>query len=185
MGLFEHVAVGFSMVLSFGVARLLDGLRPALAPGKRYWVHALWLVQKLFGAALYWWGFVSFREGITWTLASFLWMLLPPGFLFLQATVLVGSNPTGVASWRDHFFDIRRWFFSVDVALILHSIITSSLLRGLPLLHPFRALQLAGLTLSVWGAVSASPRVHATIAPMALGLQSLGLGALFFRPRGF
>ena len=53
MNLFEHVAVAFSMVLSFGVVRLLDGLRPALVPGRRYWVHALWLVQKLLNHAFY------------------------------------------------------------------------------------------------------------------------------------
>jgi hypothetical protein len=44
---FDHIAVGFSIVLSLGVVRLLDGLRPALVPGRRYWVHAVWLFQKL------------------------------------------------------------------------------------------------------------------------------------------
>src|SRR2546427_7257412 len=149
MNFFEHVAVAFSMVLSFGVVRLLDGLRPALVPGRRYWVHALWFVQKLLNHAFYWWGFLSLREGVAWTLASFLWVLLVPGLLFLQATALVTTNPSAVASWRDHFFDIRRWFFSVDIVLILHSVITSSLLRDVPLLHPFRALQAAGLTISI------------------------------------
>ena|SRR5438105_4946716 len=112
MNLFEHVAVAFSMVLSFGVVRLLDGLRPALVPGRRYWVHALWLVQKLLNHAFYWWGFLSFREGVAWTAASFLWILLVPGLLFLQATALVTTNPSAVDSWRDHFFGIRSWFFS-------------------------------------------------------------------------
>ena len=112
MNLFEHVAVAFSMVLSFGVVRLLDGLRPALVPGRRYWVHALWLVQKLLNHAFYWWGFLSFREGVAWTVASFLWLLLVPSLLFLQATALVTTNPSAVDSWRDHFFGIRSWFFS-------------------------------------------------------------------------
>ena len=185
MVLFEHVAVAFSMVLSFGVVRLLDGLRPAFVPGRRYWVHALWLVQKQLNHAFYWWGFLSFREGVAWTVASFLWMLIVPALLFLQATALATTNPSGIASWREHFFDIRRWFFSVDIVLILHSVVTSSLLRGVPLLHPFRALQAAGLTISIVGAASASPRLHAAIAPMALALQSLGLGSLFFKPPDF
>src|SRR2546426_9937193 len=129
MNLFEYVAVGFSMVLSLGVVRLLDGLRPALVPGRRYWVHAPWLVQKLLNHAIYWWIFGSLREGVTWTLASFLWVLLVPGLLFLQATALVTTNPSAIASWRDHFFDIRRGFFSVAIVLLLHSVITSSLLR--------------------------------------------------------
>ena len=184
MNLFEHVAVAFSMVLSFGVVRLLDGLRPALVPGRRYWVHALWLVQKLLNHAFYWWGFLSFREGVAWTVASFLWLLLVPSLLFLQATALVTTNPSAVDSWRDHFFGIRSWFFSVDVVLILHSVTTASLLRDVPLLHPLRALQAVGLTISILGAASASPRLHATIAPAALAVQSLGLGSLFFRLQG-
>ena len=181
---FEHVAVGFSMILSFGVVRLLDGLRPALVPGRRYWVHAVWLVQKLVNYAFYWWGFLSFREDIAWTVASFLWILIAPSLLFLQATALVTTNPSAVNSWRAHFFGIRSWFFSVDAALILHSVLTASLLRGLPLLHPFRGLQAVGLTISILGVASASPRLHATLAPVALAFQSLGLGWFFFRPQG-
>jgi hypothetical protein len=182
MILFEHVAVAFSMLLSLGVVRLLDGLRPALVPGRRYWVHALWLVQKLLNYAFNWWIFCSVREGFAWNVASFLWVLLVPALLSLQATALVTTNASVVPSWRDHFFDIRRWFFSVDIVLMLHSVITSSVLRDVPLLHPFRALQAAGLTISILGAASASPRLHAVIAPMALALQSLGLGSLFFSP---
>src|SRR5581483_12196554 len=140
--------------------------------------------QKLLNYAFYWWGFLSFRDGPAWTVASFLWILLVPSLLFLQATALVTNNPSDVHSWREHFFGIRSWFFWADVVLILHSVITASLLRGIPLLHPFRALQVVGLTISLLGAASASPRLHATIAPVALAFQSLGLGSLFFTPQG-
>jgi hypothetical protein len=181
---YEHVAVGFSMVLSLGVVRLLEGLRPALVPGRRYWVHALWVFQKLLNQAFNWWIFGTLREGIDWNVVSFLWVLLIPALLFLQATALVTSDPSAVASWRNHFFEIRRWFFSVDVVLLTHSVVTSSLYRDVPLLHPFRLLQGAGLTISVLGATSASSRLHAVLAPLAIVLQSVGLGSLFFRPEG-
>ena len=181
---FEHVAVAFSMILSLGVVRLLDALRPALVPGRRYWVHALWVVQKLLNLAFYWWGFLSLREGVSWNVAAFLWILLAPSLLFLQATALATTTPSAVISWRAHFFDIRAWFFWVDAAVILHNVIGSSVLRGVPLMHPLRALQAAGLTISILGATSARPGLHATLAPVALAIQSLGLGALFFRPQG-
>jgi hypothetical protein len=182
MNVFEHVAVAFSMVLSLAVVRLLDGIRPAIAPGRRYWVHALWLVQKLLNLAFSWWVFWSLREGVSWNVASFVWILIVPSLLFLQATALATANPSGVVSWRDHFYAIRRWFFSVDVVLMLHSLITASLLRGIPLVHPLRGLQAAGLTISILGVTSASPSLHAALAPIALALQSLGLGSLFFSP---
>jgi hypothetical protein len=184
MNPFDHVAVAFSMVLSLGIVRLLDGLRPALVPGIRYWVHVLWLFQKLLNHAYYWWVFGTLRETSTWNVVAFLWVLLVPSLLFLQVTALVTTAPADVTSWRAHFFGIRRWFFLADVALMLHAIISSSVIRGLPLLHPFRAVQGAGLALSIAGAASASPRLHAALAPLALLLQSLGLGTLFFTPRG-
>jgi hypothetical protein len=115
---------------------------------------------------------------------SFLWVLLVPSLLFLQSTALVTTAPASVTSWRTHFFGIRRWFFLMDVALMLHTIVSASVIRGLPLLHPLRAVQGAALTLSILGAASASPRLHAALAPLALVLQSLGLGTLFFSPRG-
>lgn len=182
MNVFEHVAVAFSMVLSLAVVRLLDGVRPAVAPGRRYWIHALWLVQKLFNLAFSWWVFWSLREGVSWTVASFIWILIVPSLLFLQATALATTDPGSVVSFRDHFWSIRRWFFTVDVVLMVHSMITASFLRGIPILHPLRGLQAAGLTISVLGAVSASPALHAAIAPVALALQWLGLGSLFFLP---
>lgn len=184
MGLFEHVAVAFSMLLSLGVVRLLDALRPALVPGRRYWVHALWLNQKLLNHAFYWWGFLSFREGVTWTFASFMWVILGPALLFLQATALATTNASAVPSWRAHFYDIRAWFFSMDAVVILHSVVTSTVIRGLPLLHPFRALQTVGLVISILGAASANPRLHATLAPTAFILETAGLGWFFFGPQG-
>ena len=38
MTLFEYITVVVSIVLSFGMIRLLDGLRPALSREGRYWV---------------------------------------------------------------------------------------------------------------------------------------------------
>jgi hypothetical protein len=56
MTLFEYVTVAVSIVLSFGVVRLLDGLRAAALPECRYWVHLAWIPTKLLNHALYWWG---------------------------------------------------------------------------------------------------------------------------------
>jgi len=182
---FDHVAVAFAMLMSLSVVRLLDSLRPALVPGRRYWVHTVWIVQKIVSIALYWWIFWWLREGVVWTAASFLWILLAPGLMFLQASALATTHPGTVPSWHDHFYEIRRWFFSADIGLILHSIVTSSLLRDVPLLDPLRAVQATGLVLSIAGVSSARPRLHAAIAPTALAVQLLGLGSLFFVPQGY
>jgi len=182
MTLFEYVTVAVSIVLSFGVVRLLDGLRSALLPERRYWVHFLWIPTKLFNHALYWWGLWALREVVSWNLASFLWVLLFPGTLYLQSTALVTTSPGGVASWRDHFYEIRAWFYWINVALILHTLVSSTLFLGTPVLDLSRLPFAFMLVLNVLGARSDDPRLHAVIAALALLTQILGFGALMFRP---
>jgi len=182
MTLFEYVTVAVSIVLSFGVVRLLDGLRPALAPERRYWVHCLWIATKLLNHALFWWGLWALRDAVTWDLASFLWILLFPGALYLQASALVTTSPGEIRSWREHFYQIRSWYFGVNVFLILHTFASSALLVGVPALHVSRLPLLFVLLVNLAGMRSAEPRLHAAIAILVLLNQILGFGAILFRP---
>ena len=182
MTLFEYVTVAVSIVLSFGVVRLLDGLRAAALPECRYWVHLAWIPTKLLNHALYWWGLWSLRDAASWNFAMFLWVLLFPATLYLQSTALVTTRPDAVSSWRDHFFGIRIWFFSINLFLILHTIISSSLLLGVPFLHLSRLPFVVMLILNVLGVTSDNPRLHAVIAAFALLSQILGFGLVLFRP---
>jgi len=182
MTLFEYVTVAVSIVLSFGVVRLLDGLRSAILPGRRYWVHFLWIPTKLLNHAFYWWGLWSLREAASWNLASFLWFLVFPATLYLQSTALVTTNPTAVTSWREHFYEIRSWFFWINVLLLIHTLIASRVFLGLPLLHLSRLPFALLLVLNVLGATSANPRLHGTISILALLTQFLGFGVILFRP---
>ena len=62
MTLFEYITVVVSIVLSFGMIRLLGGLRPALSREGRYWVHVAWVGIKLLNLLLFWWGFWNLRD---------------------------------------------------------------------------------------------------------------------------
>ena len=43
---FEYVSVAVALVYSFAVARIVSALPAILAPDRRYWVHALWVVLE-------------------------------------------------------------------------------------------------------------------------------------------
>lgn len=182
MTLFEYVTVAVSIVLSFGVVRLLDGLRPSLEPGRRYWVHFLWIPTKLLNHALYWWGLWALHEAVTWNLVSFVWILLFPATLYLQCTSLVTTDPAAVSSWREHFYKIRPWFFSINLFLIAHTFISSAIILRLPVLHVSRIPLLVVFLLNVLGVKSANPRLHGALSVVALLTQVLGFGAVLFRP---
>ncbi len=181
MTLFEYITVAVSIVLSFAMIRLLDGLRPALSREGRYWVHVAWVGIKLLNLLLFWWGFWNLRD-VAWSLGWFVWILLLPGMLYLQATALVTRNPHQVNDWRRHFYGIRRWFFTVNGLNIVHTFITGTFLLGIPLAHPARVVQVTILACSVLGVISEDPRLHSVIAVVILLCLLLGFGSLLFQP---
>jgi hypothetical protein len=182
MTLFEYVTVAVSIVLSLGVVRLLDGVRFAASRERGYWVHLAWIATKLMNHALYWWALWSTRDAVTWNFASFLWVLAFPGILYLQSTALVTTTPAEIASWREHFFSIRRWFLAINLVLNLHVLASSLLLLDVPLLDSSRIPLLLVFVLNVAGIFSANPRLHGLIAGVVLATQVLGFGRMWFEP---
>ncbi len=176
MTLFEYVTVAISIVLALGVMRLLDGLRFAVLPERRYWTHFLWIATKLLNHALYWWGMWALRDLFSWNFGSFLWVLLFPAALYLQSTSLVTTNPSEITSWRDHFYSIRRWFFAINILLVPYAATTTAVLLGVPLFHVSRVPLALVLVLNVLGVVSARPRLHLAIAVIVFLAQVLGFG---------
>lgn len=182
MTLFEYISVAVSLVLSLCVVRLLDGLRFAATRKRRYWVHLLWVITKLLNCAIFWWLLWAARDSAPWNFATFMWVLLFPGTLYLQCTALVTTTPGEILVWRDHFYSIRRWFFTMNLVIVGYALLSSEIFLSAPLLDPSRAPMAALLLLNVLGVFSASPRLHGLIAVIAFLTNVLGFGAAFFEP---
>jgi hypothetical protein len=182
MTLFEYVTVAVSIVLSLGVVRLLDGVRFAASRERGYWVHLLWIANKLMNHALYWWALWSTRETVARNFASFLSVLAFPAILSLQSISLVTTTPGEILSWREHFYQIRRWFLAINLVLLAQVLAFSILLAGVPLLDSSRIPLLLVFVLNVAGLASANPRLHGLIAVVVLGTQVLGFGRIWFEP---
>jgi hypothetical protein len=52
MSHFEYISVAASLIYSLILAKLLGSLPAALQPGKRYWVHSLWIASPGGGSGL-------------------------------------------------------------------------------------------------------------------------------------
>ena len=128
MTLFEYLSVAISIVLSLSAAQLLGNLREVFDPARRYWVHALWVLQTLWLHVLYWWSMWAYREVESWNLLSFAFVLLVPALLFMSSSALVPSYATSVSSWDDHFFKVRRWYFAARSLLVVFAGLRSWLL---------------------------------------------------------
>ena len=166
---FEFISVAVSIVLALSAARLLAALPHVLAPGRRYWIHALWSLALLFAHMDFWWTIWIYREIDPWTFTGFAVVMLTPALLFLTVSSLVSDSPTTIASWRTHFYAGHRVFFSLYLATVssiwLRQLIVlgdSSVpyVEGLPAL-PVVAVMLVGLLIPVLGIITTNERAHA------------------------
>jgi hypothetical protein len=177
--LFEYISVAFSIVLALGAASLLRALPSVFSPSRGYWIHATWVVSLLFLHALAWWSLWSYSGVESWTLLTFLLVLLQPGLLYLNTSLLVGEAPESSVSWRDRFYRSRRWFFSVRALYVTVIVLASWQILGVELLHPARAFGASHIALSVVGIVNADERAQAVLAPVEL-LLILATGFVVF-----
>ena len=154
MTLFEYLAVFLSIVLSFGVIRLLDGLPAAVRPGRVCSLHLTWLIAVLWLHIQYWWVFWSYSGGVAWTYPGFLLALASPLLLYSLAITLVPRDSDDVRSWRDHFYRIRARFFYLCAAWMLSIGLANWLVLGQPLLNRLRLGQGTFFLLFLGGALS-------------------------------
>ncbi len=178
---FEFISVAVSIVLALSAARLLAALPHVLAPGRRYWIHALWSLALLFAHMDFWWSIWIYREIDPWTFTGFAVVMLTPALLFLTVSSLVSDSPTTIASWRTHFYARHRVFFSLYFAtvstiplrqLIVLGDASAPHVEGLPALL-VAALMLVGLAIPVLGIITTNERAHAF-------LVLWGAGGIFF-----
>ena len=176
---FEYISVAVSIVLALSIARLLDGVGPALRADGRYWVHVGWMAQKFTNILLWWWS-LWIARATDWNLALFIYELIGPIVIYLQCKALVTPSELHPTSWFKRFYEIRIWFFVGNLVLISSAFLGPNLLEfeqeiGIP--YAAFALLFAA---SLLGLIFQNPRVHAWVVFVALAIQLLGLGGSVF-----
>ncbi len=170
---FEFILTGFSIVLALSIARLLDGLRPTFAPGRFFWIHAVWVIIKLLDTTVYFWAAWINRDIGSWSFTDYLILIASPGILYLQANALVTTQPDAVDDWRDHYFSVHRWFFVANFLLAPVGLLAAHLAAHQP--FPNASTVAFGIVavLSMAAAVSSNSRVHAAVAVLSMANNAL------------
>lgn len=175
MSQFEFISVAASIVLALSAARLLNALTHLLAPGRRYWVHALWAASLLAIHLGFWWAIWIYREVDPWTFRGFASVMLTPALLYLTVSTLVSDSPAAIESWRTHFYARHRIFFSLYAATLLSIPFRQFAVLGdafAPLISglPPTASPLLFLAVPMVGIVATNERIHALLVVIASGL---------------
>lgn len=180
MSEFEFLVSGTSIVVALSIAKLLEGLRDSFETGRRYWLHALWVVNKFVNAILIFWTGFEYRLRTDYGFGDFLLLFAGPAILFLQAHTLVSAHPDAVHDWKTHFWSVRRWFFAANIVYILTLLASLVRLNAVAVsavgLLPFAIV----LGFSITGLVSQNERVHGAIAIVASCNLALGFAARLF-----
>ena len=180
MSQFEYVMVAVALVMSLAIARLLGGLPHTLSKNRGSLVALLWNVVGILGGMTLWWILWRFSD-VSWTPLRFVWIVAMPSLQYLKAAVLLTDNPGEVLSWENHYFEVRRRFFWIGVAVAIHSALLPWVLGAVPWLTPapVHASSLLNLSISLVGLISTSRPVHIGLASLLL-LQTMFF--LFFVP---
>ena len=175
---FEFISVAVSIVLALSAARLLTAIPHVLAPGRRYWIHALWSVLLLLMHLSFWWAIWIYREIDPWTFRGFVAVMLTPAFLYLTVSTLVSDNPAAIESWRTHFYARHRTFFSLFLAVVLSALLRQFMVlgdafapavEGGTAISPTISLSLVLLTLAT-GIVATGERIHSVLVVVVAGV---------------
>jgi hypothetical protein len=176
--LFEYLAIAYSLVISFAVVRAASVLPHVIVPGRQYWVHTVWVLANLATSLLIFWNFWSYRE-VAWTLGRFSLILALPTSVFILASILAPDEPAEVQSWREYYYSVRVKFFVSGIFFFAIVLVGSTVILDMPIFHPFRLYQTAFFGTCLAGAISDRPRVHASLASLAI------VGFAFFALRLF
>ena len=176
---FEYIAVIVSIILGLGIVRLL-GILDQVFSKDRYWPHAVWVITVFWMHVQNWWAFWDMRTTDFNVVLYTIWV----GFVSLMymCTVALTNKRNDDTSWKAHYYEQRRWFFGVLALTILAAIFVSFVFFGTSFLHPYRALQLTLLILSIVAFLTDRERIHGPLSVLFLVLFFAGFSMFRFLP---
>ena len=159
MTIFEYLMVLVSIILGLGMTQALSGLSKIARSDAPYLPLTLWAALLVYLYVQVWWALWDLHAVESWNQGYFTFVVLVPCSMFAATELLMPMGTTADTDWRAHYFKVRRWFFAMMLVFTFLATIESRVLLGVPLMHPYRIMQVLMLALQVVGFTSASPRI--------------------------
>jgi hypothetical protein len=169
MSSFEFLSVFISVIVGLGMANMLTGAVQLLH--RRHTIHfsvahMAWTLFVFFMMVVYWWTVVfGWKDWEDWNVLLFLFLLLYAITLFLLSAILYPADIPESWDTLQHFIDIRRWFFAVEILWILCELTDTHLKDHFDdFALPYFLMIGSWFAAAVWGWVSSNRRIHTFIA---------------------
>jgi hypothetical protein len=164
---FEYFTGAILIVLALTIARCLDAIPASFEPGRRYWVHFVWLCIKLANPVVLLWAMWLIRDLQQLSFLSLVGGLSLSAMLYLQVIALVSTSPDSVVDWRSHYYSKHRLFFGVNTLFLILLSAGTQLTSGPFGANPITLVQGVMIALSCVAMVTARPRLHESVAVVA------------------
>ena len=161
--LFEYLAAGYVLMLSFAVLRAMSGVPHAVGSGGRHWVHVSWLAVALVMCLVAFWAFWPYRA-VDWNAFRFMNALAIPALLYSFTSVLIPLDPSAVASWREHFYRVRSRLFATGTGFMVAVTISNQTALGVSPTHPSQLGNYALIMMFLTGLAVPKPFAQAVLA---------------------
>ena len=179
MSHFEYIMVMISIIQGLGLTLALRGISRLIRSAHRETAVLLWAIFLVLLYLQNWWAFWDMAAVGEWNFLKFLFISLYVCVMYAMTELMLPMASTPGTDWPAHFSSIRKWFFGMVVALVVLGISLNVFISGVPLLHPYRIMQLTILFLGIAGWLTPSLAAHRWIA--ALFLLVLFTGQILYR----
>jgi hypothetical protein len=179
MSHFEYIMVMVSIIQGLGITLALRGISRLVRSPRRESVVVLWAVFLVLLYLQNWWAFWDMAAVEEWTIIKFLFMAVYVCTMYAMTELMLPMASTPDTDWLGHFHSIRKWFFGMLVVLVMLGVTLNWYISGVPLVHPYRIMQLTILSLGVIGWFTSSMAVQRWIV-ILLFLVLFG-GQMLFR----
>jgi hypothetical protein len=182
---FDYFDILISVILGLALIHPLRGLAKLIQLRheiKPYWVHIVWTINVIIFVLAIWWGMFWWR-GLQELSAQWFFFLVTYAILqFLWAAMRYPSEFARSMDFQNYFFSNRRWFFGIQLAVVLTDIPETLVkgaahLRAVPKEYPF--LISALIAISIVAMLSSRRYVQGLLA---IAWLLITLGYLFFIP---
>jgi len=168
--MFDYFGVLISVILGLALTHVLKGLAKLIqgrAQVRPYWVHVVWTVNVVIYVLGIWWGMFWWKGLHDWTAEWFFFIATYAIALFMWASMLYPTVFARGLDCESYFFANRRWFFAIQLAVVLLDIPETLEkqrlhLRDVPAAYVFVVPGLLAITLV--GLVTGRRQVHAVLA---------------------
>lgn len=179
MSHFEYIMVMVAIILGLGLTLALRGISRLIRSTRREPAVVLWAIFLVFLYLQNWWAFWDMEGVNDWNILKFLFIALYVCTIYAMTELMLPMASTPDIDWLEHFKSIRKWFFGMTVALAVLGITLSWYISGVPLVHPYRAMQLIILFMAIIGWLTPNVAIHRWIA--LLFILVLFTGQVLFR----